>query len=186
MVLLLADWTTCTGALHLTDTVRGWGWRGGGKKKKGVKERERPLILLTYSHQVSPMSRRSPPDLMRSLNPIGLRGIVVRSCHAPPPHPPLPSTLGRFVLPASHPPPPALLFSSSSTPPKQNFFKCLISPPFGFLFASALSLVCPSIFHPSPAAAAPPPSASFPSLLLLHPLSLSPLPPACIAPVLCC
>lgn len=74
-------------------------------------------------------------------------------------------------LPTSSTPP--LPFSSSSTPPKQNFFKCLIFPPFGFLFASALSLVCPSIFHPSPAAA---PLRLLPVLLL--PLFLSLLPPA--------
>lgn len=45
-------------------------------------------------------------------------------------------------------------------------------PPFGFLFASALSLVCPSIFHPS-AAAAPHP----------HPFYLLPahLPPFLLA-----
>lgn len=115
------------------------------------------------------MSRCSPLDLMWSLNPIELQGIVVRPSL---PHSP-PSTLRRFCAPGSPPPPPPLPFSSSSTPPKQNFFKCLIFPPFGFLFASALSLVCPSIFHPSPAAA---PLRLLPVLLL--PLFLSPLPPA--------
>lgn len=76
-------------------------------------------------------------------------------------------------LPTSSPP--LSFFSSTSTTPKQNFFKCLIFPPFGFLFASALSLVCPSIFHPSPAAA---PLRLLPILLLLLPLFLSSLPQA--------
>ena len=130
------------------------------------------------------MSRRSPLDLMWSLNPIELQGIVVRPSL---PHSP-PSTLRRFCAPGFPTSSPFLLFSSSSATPKQNFFKCLIFPPFGFLFASALSLVCPSIFHPSPAAAPHPPSypsssTSLSSSRLSHPalrlhlpsLSLSPL-----------
>lgn len=64
-------------------------------------------------------------DLMWSLNPIELQGIVFRPSlpQSPPTHPP-PS--GVFVLLAPHPNPPRL---SSSTVPIQNFFKCLIFPP---------------------------------------------------------
>lgn len=42
MVLLFADWTTCAGAVHLTDTERADRWGGERwREKKGVKERER-------------------------------------------------------------------------------------------------------------------------------------------------
>ncbi|KAK5861953.1 hypothetical protein PBY51_017389 [Eleginops maclovinus] len=52
------------------------------------------------------MSRRSPLDLMWSLNPIELQGIVVRPSL---PHSP-PSTLRRFCAPG-FPPPPHFSFS---------------------------------------------------------------------------
>lgn len=115
------------------------------------------------------MSRCSPLDLMWSLNPIELQGIVVRPSVSATLTPLHPQALLCYRLPPLLPP---LLFLSSSTPPKQNFFKCLIFPPFGFLFASALSLVCPSIFfiplQPLP------PSASFPSSSSLSFFCLSP------------
>lgn len=129
------------------------------------------------------MSHCSPLDLMWSLNPIELQGIVVRP--SMPHSPPTPSsTLRRFCAPSFPLPSPSLLFSPSSTPPEQNFFKCLIFPPFGFLFAGALSLVCPSIFHPSPATA---PLHLAAVLLLLLPLPAAPrlhLPSLSLTPLL--
>lgn len=144
--------------------------RGGGKKRGLKRERGRdpdsnPLDLKPsgFAH-VSPLASR-PDVVTQPYRAAGHCGPSVSATHTLPPPP-----SGAFVLP------PLLPFSSSSTPPKQNFFKCLIFPPFGFLFASALSLVCPSIFHPSPAAA---PLRLLPVLLLLLlPLFLSPLPPA--------
>lgn len=97
----------------------------------------------------------------------------VRLCHSHPSPPTHPTALRRFCAASSAPHPTSLSLSSSSTVPTQNFFKCLIFPPFGFLFAGALSLVCPSIFHPS-AAAAPllPPSHPPPSIPLSSPPAL--------------
>lgn len=56
-------------------------------------------------------------------------------------------------------------------------------PPFGFPFASALSLVCPSIFHPSAANAPPllPPPAHLPPFLLALPQHR-----VCISPISRC
>lgn len=85
------------------------------------------------------MSRRLPLNLMWSLNPIELQGIVVRP--SLPHSPPDPQALLCSRLPTSSP---LRFFSSSSTPPKQNFFKCLIFPPFGFLFCKH-PLTCLSI-----------------------------------------
>lgn len=132
------------------------------------------------------MSRRLPLDLMWSLNPIELQGIVVRPSlphSTPPPHnppTPLPSPRRRFCAPG-FPPPPPLLSSSSSTPPKQNFFKCLIFPPLASFLQAPSHLFVHRFFIPLQPL---PPSASFPSSSsTLSASCLSPQLFVCISPV---
>lgn len=128
------------------------------------------------------MSCCSLLDLMWSLNPIELQGIVVRPSlpHSPtpPPNPHHPPS-GAFVLPGPLTSPhhhhhhhllPPLLFSSSSTPPKQNFFKCLIFPPLASFLQAPSHLFVHRFFIPLQPL---PPLRLLPILLLLLLLSLS-------------
>lgn len=124
------------------------------------------------------MPCRSLLNLMWSLNPIKLQGIVV--CPSLPHSPPPPS--GAFVLPASLLPL-SLLFSSSSTPPKQNFFKCLIFPPLASFLQAPSHLFVHRFFiplQPLPSSTAVPPSSFSPlfsSCLSPSSLPASPQPP---------
>lgn len=102
-------------------------------------------------------------DLMWSLNPIELQGIVVRPSlpQSPPPHRP------QAFLCCYPPPPPR---SSSSTVPTQNFFKCLIFPPLASFLQAPSHLFVHRFFIPLQPL---PPFRLFPTHLPLFLLALA-------------
>lgn len=118
-------------------------------------------------------------DLMWSLNPIELQGIVVRPSlpQSPPTHP---TALRRFCAVSSPPHPTSL--SSSSTVPTQNFFKCLIFPPLASFLQAPSHLFVHRFFIPLQPL---PPSRLLPTHLPLFLLAL-PQHFVCISPISRC
>lgn len=118
-------------------------------------------------------------DLMWSLNPIKLQGIVFRPSlpHSPPAHPHCPQAF-LCCYPPPHPP----TLSSSSRVPTQNFFKCLIFPPLASFLQAPSHLFVHRFFIPLQPL---PPFRLLPTHLPLFLLALLQH-FVCISPVSCC
>lgn len=104
-------------------------------------------------------------DLMWSLNPIELQGIVVRPSLPQSPLPTHPSHPQAFLCSWLPPTPP---LSSSSTVPTQNFFKCLIFPPLASFLQAPSHLFVHRFFiplQPLPPSASSPPTSLYSSQL---------------------